>query len=72
VDRLDQQDGSGVLEQKTPGACLQSAVHVLVEVERGDDHDRDRVVDVGTGELPRGLDAVHVRHADVQQAHVGS
>ena len=47
-------------------------MHVLVEVERGDHDDRERVVDVGSGELSGGLDAVHVGHADVEQADVGA
>ena len=72
VDRLHEELGSGVLEQEATGAGLQSSVHVLVEIERRDDHDRDRVGDAGAGELARGLDAVHVRHADVQEAHVGA
>jgi hypothetical protein len=46
-------------------------VHVLVEVEGGDHHDRERLDGVGPGEPPGGLDAVHVGHPDVEQAHVG-
>ena len=71
VDRLDQELGSGVLEQESPGAGLEGAVHVLVEVEGGDHDDRERVLDAGSGELSGGLDAVQVRHPDVEQAHIG-
>ena len=60
-----------VFEQEAPGAGLQRPVHVLVEVEGGDHDDRQRVDDVGSGELAGGLDAVHPGHADVEQAHVG-
>jgi hypothetical protein len=62
VDCLDQQLGPGVLEQEAAGAGLEGAVHVLVEVEGGDDDDRERIVDVRPGELSGGLDAVHVGH----------
>ena len=70
VDRLHQQLRTGVLEQEAAGAGLQGAVHVLVEIEGGDDDDRERVFDAGPGELPGRLDPVHLRHADVEQAHV--
>jgi hypothetical protein len=43
---------------------------VFVQVEGGDDDHRERVVDAGPGELAGGLDAVHVGHPDVEQAHV--
>ena len=43
MDRLDEQLGPGVLEQEAAGAGPQRAVDVLVEVERRDDHDGDRV-----------------------------
>ncbi len=45
---------------------------VLVEVEGGDDDHGERVVDVGSGEEPRRLDAVEFGHADVEQADVRS
>ena len=47
-------------------------MHVLVEVEGGDHDDRRRLLDIGAGELPGGLDAVDLGHADVEQADVGS
>ena len=71
MDRLDQQLGPAVLQQEAACAGLQRAVDVLVEVEGRDDDDGDRIGDVGAGELPRGLDAVDLGHADVEQAHVG-
>src|SRR4051794_21306172 len=43
---------------------------VLVGVERRDHDDGDRVLDTGAGEQPGGLDAVQLRHADVEQADV--
>ena len=43
---------------------------VLVRVERRDDDDGGGFLDIGPREQSRGLDAVQVRHADVQQAHV--
>ena len=72
MDRLDQEFGSGVFEQEAPGACLKGAVHVFVEVEGGDHDDREWVIDVGSGELSGGLDAVDIGHADVEQAYVGT
>ena len=66
-----EQLGARVLEQEPACAGLERAVHVLVEVERGDDHDGHRVLDAGPGELAGGLDAVQHRHADVEQADVG-
>mgnify|MGYP000904804758 CR=1 FL=1 len=41
VDRLGQQGESGVLEEESAGAGFEGAVDVLVEVEGGDDHDRE-------------------------------
>jgi hypothetical protein len=55
-DRLDQELGAGVLEQEAPGACREGAVHILVLVEGGAHVDRERVIDVGSGELSGGLD----------------
>jgi hypothetical protein len=72
VDRLGQELGTGVLEQEAAGAGLERAVHVLVEVEGRDDHDRERVLDVRAGEQPRRLDAVELGHAHVDQAYVGA
>ena len=46
--------------------------HVLVEVERGDHHHRDRVGDTGPAEQAGRLEAVELGHADVEQAHVGA
>ena len=43
TDRLSEQVGAGVLEQEAAGAGAQRAVDVLVEVERRDDDDRERV-----------------------------
>jgi len=70
MDGLSQQVRPGVFQQKSPGAGLQRAVHVLVEVESRDHDDRQRVLDIGTGELSGGLDAIDVGHAYVEQADV--
>lgn len=72
VDGLGQQGGSGVLEQEPAGAGFERPVDILVEVEGGDDHDRQGVGDVGAGEASGGFDAVHQRHSDVEQADVGA
>jgi len=45
-------------------------VDVLVEIEGGDHHDGQRILDLRPGELAGGFDAVDVGHADVEQAHV--
>ena len=58
VHGLGEQGRAGVLEQEAAGAGPQRRVDVLVEVERGDDDDRERVGDAGTGQGPGGLDAV--------------
>ena len=70
VDGLGEQVGTGVLEQETPGTGPQRGVDVLVEVERGDDDDGERVLDSRPGQSAGRLDAVHAGHADVEQAHV--
>jgi len=49
MDGLSQQVGPGVFQQEPPGAGLQRAVHVLVEVQGCDHDDRQRFLDVGTG-----------------------
>ena len=68
---LGEQRRAGVLQQEAAGPRAQRRVHVLVEVERRDHDDRERVVDTGPGEGERGLEAVHHRHPDVEEAHVG-
>ena len=60
----------GALEEDSPGACLEPPVDVLVGVEGGDHHDRDGLLDFGPREETRRFDAVQVRHADVEKAHV--
>ena len=72
LDRLDQQRGARVLQQEPPGAGLEGAEDVLVEVEGGDDDDRDRVRDAGAGQLAGGLHAVDAGHPDVEEADVGA
>ena len=61
----------GVLQQKAARPGAQSIVNVLVHVEGGE-HEHpgfceQRVARNGAG----GLDAVHFRHADVHEYHVG-
>src|SRR5680860_1699020 len=60
VDGLGEQGGAGIFEQEPAGACFQRGVDVLVEIEGGDDDDRQRIVDVGTGKLAGRFDAVDV------------
>ncbi len=55
-----------------PTARCAARSHVLVGVERRRDHDPQRVGHVGPGQQPRGGEPVEGRHADVEQAHVGS
>ena len=69
--RLEQVDGQRVLQQEPAGPGPQRLVHVLVEVERRQDHDpggRQRLV---AGDPAGRLEAVHHRHPDVHQHHVG-
>ena len=47
VHGLGEQLGAGVLEEEAAGAGLEGAVHVLVEVEGGDDDDGERVATSG-------------------------
>src|SRR5829696_873827 len=56
VEGLGQQGGSGVFEQEPAGAGFERPVDILVEVEGGDDHDRQGVGDVGAGEASGGFD----------------
>jgi hypothetical protein len=64
-NRADQLVGRRVLEQEPAGAGAQRLVDVLVGVEGGQDQHP------GAGaerhDLPRGLEAVHLGHPDVQQ-----
>ena len=62
----------GILEQEAPRTCPQRRVDVLVEIERGDDDDRNGVGDVGPRQPPSRLEAVHDRHPDIQKAHIGT
>ena len=72
VDGLHEQLGPGVLEQEAAGAGAQRAEDVLIEVERGDHHDRHRVRHVWPGQAPRHLDAVEPGHPDVDEEDVGT
>jgi hypothetical protein len=62
--------GWGVLEQKAAGARPQGLEHVLVTLERGEDHHTTVQLAV-FGNPPRGLKAVTVGHLDVHQHDVG-
>ncbi len=66
VDGLDELLGGGAFEEKTSGACFESPVNVFVGVERGDQNDGDRIADLWSGEQTSGLNAVEVRHSDVE------
>ena len=69
-DRLDERSWPGVFEQEASRARAQCAVHVFVGVKGGDDHDAERVGDVGTSQCAGDLDAVEPGHADVDQGDV--
>ena len=70
-DRVDQFGGLGALQQESAGARVQRRVHVLVQVERGQDEYPGSGVAVPRGDLPGGLDAVEFRHPHIHQHHVG-
>ena len=69
-DRVDELRRLDVLEQEAARARAQRLEDVLVEVERGEDQDRAPRI-AGRHEPPGRLDAVHARHPDVHQDHVG-
>jgi len=70
LDRLQQLDRRGVLDEEPGCPRLQGVEGVLVGVECGEDQDfgwiRKRPDAAG------GFDAVHLRHADVHQDHIGT
>ena len=68
---LSRSTGQRVLEQEPAGAGPQRLVHVLVEVERRQDHDPRRRQRLVAGDPAGRLEAVHHRHPDVHQHHVG-
>jgi hypothetical protein len=70
VHGLHEQVRPGVLEQEAASAGAQGAEDVLIQVERGDDHDRHRVGHVGTRQPPGHLDPVEPGHPDVDEQHV--
>jgi hypothetical protein len=72
MDRLHQEVGSGVLEQEAAGSGLERAMDVLVEIEGGDHHHRERVLNLWPSELAGRRDPVQAGHPDVEQAHVGA
>src|SRR5215469_14452943 len=61
----------GVLEQEAAGAGAQRLVHVVVQVEGGQNQDPGRAV-AGRRDLPGGLQAVEHRHADIHEDDVGA
>jgi hypothetical protein len=71
LDRRDQVGRLGALEQEATGPGAQRRVHVLVQVEGGQDQHPGAVRPVRPGDLPGGLDAVHDRHPDVHQDDIG-
>ena len=70
ADAGDQVGGRRALEQKPTGARLEAFVHVLVQVERGEDEHARALVSFERHDLARGLDAVHLRHLHVHEHHV--
>ncbi len=71
ADRLHQLVGRGVLQQEATGAGAERLHHVLVEIERGQHEHLRRTVPARPRDLTRRLDAVHPRHPDVHQHHIG-
>src|SRR3954452_7523462 len=63
--------GPASLSRKPRAPRLERAVHVLVEVERGDDHHRERIFDARPGQRAGRAQPVKLGHPDVQQAHIG-
>ena len=70
ADRLHELDRPDVLKDEAAGAGAKRLEDVLVGVIGGEDQDPCGIA--GRDESARGLDAVHVRHPDVHQDHVGS
>jgi hypothetical protein len=70
--RVEQQLGSGVLEQEPTRTGAQPVVDVLVEVEGGDDEDLRRGRPGVGDDAPGRLDTVEDRHSNVHQHHVGT
>ena len=61
-----------VFQEESARTRAERGVYVLVEVECRDDDDRDRIDDIGAGEPAGRLEAVHDRHPDVDQTHIGT
>jgi hypothetical protein len=55
---------------RNPLAPAQCLVHIFVQVEGGE-HEHREAVEAGGANPAGGLDAVHHRHADVHQNHIG-
>ena len=68
ADRGHELVGLDVLQHVADRAGVQRAEHVVVVIERGEDQDLD--LRVRPVDPPRGLRAVHHRHADVHQDDV--
>ena len=69
---VEEVDRERVLQQEAAGPGAERLVDVLVEVEGGEDHDACAGERLVAGDPPRGLEAVHDRHADVHQHDVGA
>ncbi len=61
----------GVFEEEPARPEAQGLVHVIVLVERREDHDPRPVQALLLQDLPRGLEPVHPGHPDVHQHDVG-
>ena len=68
---LSRSTGSVSLSRNPLAPGPQRLVHVLVEVERRQDHDPGRRERLVAGDPAGRLEAVHHRHPDVHQHHVG-
>ena len=71
ADAGDQVGGRRALEQEAAGAGLEALVHVLVEIEGGEDEDARALVAPQRDDRARRLDAVHDRHLHVHEHDVG-
>ena len=70
ADAGDEIGGGRSLEQEAARACAQRFVHVLIDLE-GREHQHSRgVLPAESGDLPGGLQPVHLGHLDVHEHDV--
>lgn len=69
---LHKQRWPGIFEEETASSSLECRMDILVGVECGDYDDSKWILDAGTSKLTSSGKAVKVRHADIEQADIGS